>query len=156
MENFVGNSSTKLDAKNRVPLPVIFRRSWQEGDDQRLVLTPDLYQKCLVLYPRAAWEAEKNNMRSRLDLYDEEQMSIYEAYVGRANPVEMDSMGRILIPKEFADEAGLKSDVRFVGIDDKIKVWDEAEYSRFIQSSRENFKANARRFLVKPKTEDKA
>ncbi|GHU68782.1 transcriptional regulator MraZ [Bacteroidia bacterium] len=153
MESFVGYSSTKLDAKNRVPVPVIFRRTLQQDEDQRLVLTTDLYQKCLVLYPKAAWETEKKQMRARLDLYDEEQLGFYETFIAEANPVEMDTMGRILIPKEFADEVGLKSDVRFVGVDDKIKVWDEAEYARFRQSNRENFKANARRFLVKPKTE---
>ena len=155
MESFIGYSSTKMDAKNRVPVPVIFRRSLQQGEDQRLVLTTDLYQKCLVLYPRAAWEAEKAKMRDRLDLYDEEQLGFYESFVAEANPVEPDSLGRILVPKDFVEAVGLKSDVRFVGVDDKIKLWDEAEYSRFRQSNRENFKANARRFLVKPKTEDK-
>jgi MraZ protein len=153
VENFVGYSSTKLDAKNRVPVPVIFRRTLQQNEDQRLVLATGLYQKCLVLYPRAAWEMEKTQMRERLDLYDEEQLSFYESFIAEAYPVEMDTMGRILIPKEFADEAGLKSDVRFVGVDDKIKVWDEAEYARVHQSNRENFKANARRFLMKQKTE---
>jgi len=152
MESFVGNIDARLDAKGRVPVPVLFRNELIEKDSS-WVLSMDLYQKCLVLYTRSAWEIEKEEMRKRLDLYDEEQAAFYETFVSEANPVNVDTTGRILIPKRFIEEAGMVADIRFVGVDNKIKVWSVAEYNQFVQKARGNFKADARRFLVKPKTE---
>ena len=152
MESFVGNLDARLDAKGRVPVPVLFRNELIEKDSS-WVLSMDLYQKCLVLYTRSAWELEKEGMRNRLDLYDEEQAAFYETFVSEANPVSLDTIGRILIPKRFIEHAGMTVDIRFVGVDDKIKIWSVDEYNRFIQKTRENFKADARRFLVKSKAE---
>ncbi|KAA6302475.1 MAG: Transcriptional regulator MraZ [Candidatus Ordinivivax streblomastigis] len=153
MEDYTGNIGAKLDTQGRVPVPVVFRRILQQTGNNTLYIRPDTYRKCLVLYSLPAWEAEKSKWRERLDLLDEEESGFYECMISDTQQVEMDSVGRIQIPKCSLQSAGITGEVRFVGVDNTIKLWNPDHYDEFIRISRENFKANAKRFLSKPKAE---
>lgn len=63
---FTGTIKAKLDAKGRVFLPASFRRLLRD-DEAEFVLKRDAFQPCLTVYPRAAWDAEVADLRSRLD-----------------------------------------------------------------------------------------
>jgi MraZ protein len=154
MESFIGNSDAKVDVKGRVPIPVVFRRAMQQMEDQRMILRLDIYKNCLVLYPQSAWNAELAKMRERLDEFDEEQRDFYQFFLSEANLMELDALGRILIPKRMLQMANISGDIRFVGVDNTIKLWNPDDYEQFAQETRERFKTNARRFLSKPKTEE--
>ena len=48
-------------------------------------------------------------------------------FVAGAEAVSLDSGGRILIPKRYLEEAGIKNDVRFIGVDNTIEVWNKQD-----------------------------
>ncbi|GAP72976.1 cell division protein MraZ [Candidatus Symbiothrix dinenymphae] len=137
----------KTDAKGRVFVPAAFRKILQTAEDARLVMRKDIYKDCLVLYPLTAWEAELAKLHERLDEYDEEQNDFYQCFVADSEVLEMDSNGRILIGKRYLQLANVSSDVRFVGMDDKIRIWSRANFDAFMKQNNEGFKMNARKFL---------
>jgi MraZ protein len=49
-------------------------------------------------------------------------------FVSDAVCVEVDSQGRILIPRKYLDEIGLKSDALFVGSVDRFALWAKDEF----------------------------
>jgi MraZ protein len=149
MDNFIGNMDAKADAKGRICVPATFRKILQTAEDARLVLRKDIYKDCLVLYPVSAWEEELTKLRARLDEYDEEQQDFYMQFVSDSELLEMDSIGRILIPKRYMQLAGITSDVRFIGVNHTIKLWGRVKYEEFIKKNNEVFKTNARKFLSK-------
>ncbi|MDR1739072.1 MAG: cell division/cell wall cluster transcriptional repressor MraZ [Candidatus Symbiothrix sp.] len=151
MDDFTGNIAAKLDSQGRVPVPVVFRRILQQTEDNTLYIRPDTYRNCLVLYSKTAWEAQKAQFRERLDLLDEEQSSFYE-YLISADRVEMDNVGRIQIPKLALQGAHITNEVRFVGVDNTIKLWNPEDYDNFIADNRKNFKNNAKRFFGNAQT----
>lgn len=126
---FSGNFEAKLDAKNRVFIPALFRRIMQNETKEEncvLYLRKDIFQDCIVLYPAQAWEAELSQWRSRLNKYDPEQQDIYRQFMLEAEMVEMSANGRILLPKRLMSLVGIDAEVRFLGVDDTIEIWPKA------------------------------
>jgi MraZ protein len=124
MDHFIGNIDAKVDAKGRVFIPAAFRKILQSTEDTRLILRKDIYENCLVLYPGNVWEEELALLRSKLKKYAKEQRQIYRKFIQDSELLEMDSNGRILIPKRYLQIADIRNDVRFMGVDHTIEIWN--------------------------------
>ena len=123
MERFLGNIDAKADAKGRLFVPVVFRKNLQASGVEKLVLRKNIFMDCLVLYPKNIWDKELDELRSKLNRWDEEQEMIFHQYVMDAEELEMDSNGRVLIPKRYLQMVGITSQVRFLGMDYTIEIW---------------------------------
>jgi MraZ protein len=124
VDHFIGNIDAKVDAKGRVFVPAAFRKILQSTEDTRLVLRKDIYENCLVLYPGNVWEDELAFLRSKLRKYARESRQIYRKFIQDSELLELDSNGRILIPKRYLQIAGIVGDVRFMGVDHRIEIWN--------------------------------
>lgn len=123
MTRFLGNMEAKADAKGRVFVPAGFRRQLQAGTEERLIMRKDVFQDCLVLYPEEVWNEELNELRQRLNKWNATHQLIFRQFVSDVELVTIDGNGRILIPKRYMQIAGIRSDVRFIGVDNKIEIW---------------------------------
>lgn len=123
MGAFLGNIEAKTDTKGRVFIPSAFRKQLQEEGVERLVLRKDVYQDCLVLYPENVWFATQNELRARLNPWNPTEQNIFRQFVSDAEIMTPDSNGRILIPKRYLVMAGIKNEVRFIGMDSTIELW---------------------------------
>lgn len=121
----MGNIDAKTDAKGRIFVPASFRKILQTSGNTRLVLRKDVFQECLILYPEAVWNEVLDNLRSRLNKWNEEQQNIFRQFVRDAEVLEIDSNGRILISKRYLQMAGIVSCVRFIGMNDTIELWSK-------------------------------
>ncbi len=122
---FIGDYTAKTDAKGRVFLPAPLRRTLESAGEVRLVLRNDLFQHCLVLYPESEWNAELDDLKSRLNRYNSKHQMMLRKFAAAAELVELDSNGRFLICKRKLEFAGIKADVRFLAVDERIEVWDK-------------------------------
>ncbi len=125
MLQFLGNMEAKADAKGRVFVPAIFRKSLQTEGEEYLVLRKDIFQECLVLYPGTVWEKEIETLRSNLSKWNREQQQIFRQFVLDAERLEMDASGRILIPKRYLKMVSIDNEIRFLGVDNTIEVWSK-------------------------------
>ncbi|NDV95782.1 division/cell wall cluster transcriptional repressor MraZ [Dysgonomonas sp. 521] len=123
MLQFLGNIEAKIDAKARLFVPAAFRKILQSSGQNTLILRKDLFQDCLVLYPLQVWEEELTKLRSRLNRWDMEQQALFRQFVVDAERLEMDTNGRILIPKRYCQMVGISTEVRFLGVDNTIEIW---------------------------------
>ena len=48
--------------------------------------------------------------------------------------MELDSAGRILIPKNLQEHAGLEKDIVLVSAVNKIEIWDKSKYQQFFET----------------------
>lgn len=122
---FVGDYTAKTDAKGRVFLPAIFRRQLDGMDEEALILRKDVFQKCLVLYPMSVWNAQVDDLQSRLSPWDRKDQMMLRQFVADAEQVELDSQGRILLSKNKLQYAGITSEVRFLAVVDSIEIWSK-------------------------------
>ena len=134
---FFGDFPAKADAKGRVFLPAAYRKVLDAAGEERLVMRPDLFQECLVLYPESLWNHMLDSMRSRLNRWNREHQDIIRGFVAEAEMVELDANGRFLINKRKMNVAGITQDVRFLAVDDRIEVWDKAKCEQHLAQQTE-------------------
>ncbi len=124
---FIGNIEAKVDAKGRVFLPASFRKALNQEESAELVLRKDVFQPCLVIYPRAAWDEQTNQVRNRLSRWNKEEQMIYRQFVSDVEELELDANGRFLLPKRYLKLAGILQAVKFIGMGDSIEIWSNDE-----------------------------
>lgn len=124
---FTGNIDAKVDEKGRVFVPSGFRKILQRGEEHGLILRRDVFQRCLVLYPQRVWDAQVDAITARTGMFDRRGRAALRWFVAGAEAVTLDSGGRMLIPRRYLEEAGIGSEVRFIGVDDTIEVWSRQE-----------------------------
>lgn len=120
---FLGNIEAKTDAKGRVFLPSVFRKVLQVSGEESLVLRKDVFQPCLVLYPQSVWNAQLDELRTRLNKWNPEHQQMLRQFVYDTEAIALDGNGRFLIPKRFLEATNITSGVRVIGMDDTIEIW---------------------------------
>ena len=120
---FLGNIEAKTDAKGRVFLPATFRRVLQASGEEQLIMRKDIHQKCLVLYPESVWNERVDELRERVNEWDDEGKMVLRQYMKEAEVVMLDGNGRFLIPRRYLQMADIEQTVRFIGMTDTIEIW---------------------------------
>jgi MraZ protein len=123
MNVFVGNFNAKTDVKGRAFVPASFRKLLQSMGESHLILRKDIYKDCLILYPEKVWEEEWTKLRTQLNEWDEEQQDLFRQLL-EVEELELDSNGRILIPKDYLQAANISNDICFYGMFTKIEIWN--------------------------------
>lgn len=126
---FTGTIEAKADTKGRVFFPAAFRRVLGDGEDERLVLAKDAFQPCLVVYPWSVWNAQVDELSGRLSRWNAAHRSLFRQFVSDVEVFTLDTNGRFLIPKRYAQMAGISQDVVFLGMDDTVEVWSKLQFA---------------------------
>ena len=114
---FMGEYQHNVDLKGRLIIPSKFRE--QLGD--RVVVTKGL-DGCLYLYSTEAWEAFLGKFGS-MNLLSPEDRKLKRYFVAGASECEFDKQGRIIIPQELKNYAGIEKELVTMGAMSKIEVW---------------------------------
>jgi len=131
MSTFIGNSEAKLDAKGRVFVPSNYRRLLpDDGAGRRLVMRMDPDNACLILYPEAVWNRKVADFKEKLDEWNPEDQMLLMQFVSDAEWLDIDAQGRVLVPRRYLSQIGAEADVLFVGMLDRIALWNKATYER--------------------------
>ena len=69
------------------------------------------------------WDAQVDAVRARTNPFDRRQRQGMRLFTSDAENITLDSGGRMLIPRRYMEHAGIKSDVRFIGVDNTIEIW---------------------------------
>jgi MraZ protein len=132
MTGFLGEFEATLDAKGRFLLPAGLKKQLPEGENTRFVINRG-FEKCLSLYPRQSWEPLFARI-SALNDFDPSVRSFRRYFLNGATEVELDSAGRLLLPPQLKDYAGLEKDIVLASAVDKIEIWSTDNYNKFFES----------------------
>lgn len=126
---FTGRTALSLDAKGRIAIPTRFRESLQPSAAASVVLTQHPMDRCLALYPQARWEEIAAQIAGLPDALPSTR-GLKRRFIGQAVWMELDSNGRILIPVELRELAGLDKTVMLVGQMSRFEIWSNSEWQR--------------------------
>jgi len=129
MLNLLGEYDVRLDAKGRLVLPSGLKKQLADQLSQGFVINRDVFKPCLVLYPQSVWDST-NRMLSRLNRFVEKNMDFIRRFTAGATHLELDSSGRLLLPKALMDEPKLGKELKLVGLGDRVEVWSKAGYAQ--------------------------
>ncbi len=143
----------KADAKGRVMLPVALRNQVTPILKDGFYIKKSYYADCLELYPAHEWErvmAELNE-KSR---FDEENIDFIRMYTAGLRRVEVDGTGRLLIPKDLVNMAGIAKEVTIAPIGKRLEIWDKAKYDKKIMAPKDEKKKLAKQVMSEAKPKD--
>lgn len=132
---FTGNIDARTDEKGRVFIPATFRKILQQAGLDALILRRDIFQKCLVLYPENVWNDMVDSIVQRTNPFDSRGRAALRGFVAGAERIGMDGNGRILISRRYMEAAEITGDVRFIGMDDSIEIWNRQKAEEMLDNN---------------------
>lgn len=122
---FLGEYTYSIDEKKRLAIPAKFRQAL----GKKAVITRGL-DNCLFLYSWKEWEklAEKLN---NLPLAQADARGFARLMLAGAMEVDLDKMGRILMPDYLKGYASLKKKTVIAGVYNRIEIWDEQKWQAY-------------------------
>ena len=124
---FRGATKVTLDAKGRLAIPTRYRERIAARCDGQLVATVDR-DYCLLVYPFPDWEEIERKL-IRLPSLNKQARRLQRLMVGYATELDMDGHGRILLPRELREFAGLDRSAILIGQGNKFELWDEESWN---------------------------
>ncbi len=124
---FRGATKVTLDAKGRFAIPTRYRERLAALCEGRLVVTVDR-DYCLLLYPFPEWEEIERKLVALPSLIKQARR-LQRLMVGYATELDIDGHGRILLPRELREFAGLERQAILLGQGNKFELWDEESWN---------------------------
>ena len=125
---FRGINKVSLDGKSRMALPARLRETVQQVSFGQLVLTIDIREKCLMLYPLLEWEKVQSTLAGLANVR-EEIRTVQRLLIGHATDLELDAQGRVLLPRLLREYAELDKKLILLGQGNKIEIWNESHWN---------------------------
>ena len=138
MISFIGTYDCKADSKGRVMLPVALKNQMAPVINEGFVVKRSVFQTCLELYPMAEWNLlmQKMNKKNRFKKKNNDFIRRFSAGV---KVVEIDATGRLLIPKNLVDVAGIAKEVVLSSAINIVEIWDKDNYEKVLEETAEDF-----------------
>ena len=128
----IGSFAHTFDAKSRVFIPA----KWRENLGDLIVLTPGLLNtkeyRCLYGMSVLEWETLSEKL-ANLPITDLSGQAVRRSLYSSAASCEVDKQGRILVPTQLRETAGLTKDVTLIGVSDRIEIWDPEALKRYTE-----------------------
>jgi MraZ protein len=103
----------------------------EEVFDKGFVINRNLHQKCLVLYPISEWN-KLNKKLSKLNRLIKANDVFVRKFSGGATTADADNTGRVLLPKPLVEYADISTDIKVLGSNNVIEIWDKKLYDQFL------------------------
>ncbi len=122
---FYGEYQHSVDPKGRVIVPSKFR----EGLGEKFILTKGL-DNCLFAYSADEWSNLEAKIKS-LPFTDKDVRAFARFFFAGACECELDKQGRILIPQNLREYAGLEKDISIIGVSTRVEIWDKNKWENY-------------------------
>lgn len=129
---FRGATAINMDAKGLIAVPAKYRSRFEDVCSNQIVVTIDLFDPCLLLFPLPHWE----QLEAKLDTFsntDPNQRRIKRMLLGHASEHEIDSNGRILLPPVLREYAQLEKQLLLAGQGQTFQIWNEENWHKKIE-----------------------
>ena len=110
----------KFVAGHRVAVPAPLRRDLGET-----FILAKWYEGCLVLVGKSSWDALLKRLTGGVEAIVSPVRDTEHFIFASAYEMTPDEQGRIVIPERLADYAKLRFDIYFLGIRDRVEIWDK-------------------------------
>lgn len=122
---FYGEYQHSVDAKGRVIVPSRFR----EGLGEKFIITKGL-DNCLFVYSLDEWSNLETKLKT-LPLSSKDARAFIRFFFSGATECEVDKQGRILIPANLREYAGLEKEIYIIGVSTRVEIWDKLKWEAY-------------------------
>lgn len=126
MKLFLGEYDHALDDRGRVTLP---RKIRQEIEASEIVVAKG-YEGCIFGFDWGSWESEAAK-HFDTPVTDEKGRQIRRYLFGSAQKVDLDKLGRILLPAQLKEYASISREVKVIGAGDHFEIWNTSRWQEY-------------------------
>lgn len=116
------------------PLKKQLAVSLQDG----FVLKRSVFQQCLELYPMDEWNLMMAKI-NKLNRFVKKNNDFIRRFTAGVKVVEIDALGRLLVPKDLVTFSGISKDVVFSSAVNIVEIWDKDLYEKSISGEDMDF-----------------
>ena len=136
--NLIGTYECKVDAKGRLMISSAFKKQLSPILQEGFVVKRAVFQPCLELYPMQEWNKVMLKINS-LNRFIKKNTDFIRRFTAGVKEVELDSSGRLLIPKDLCHFAGIKKQIVLSSAINIIEIWDKDSYEKSIDDTAMDF-----------------
>ncbi len=129
---FMGEYHQKIDEKGRLTIPAKIR--YELGDN--FIVTRGL-DGCLFVYKKETWEKIINHYQELPNV--KEARNFMRFFLSGATTQNFDKQGRINISSPLIKYADLSKDTIVIGVGDRLEIWSNDRWNKFIEDNEDNF-----------------
>ncbi len=128
MASFSNKYNATVDGKGRIVLPAPFKKELGDALEPVFVVEKDINDTCLNIYPYATWLTKVERFRNRLNLDNSVHSQILSRYYEDIATVTMAENGRLNIPDEMLQYAGITKEAIFTGQGMRMRLWEPSRH----------------------------
>lgn len=138
---FMGEYQHSIDDKGRLIIPAKFR----DALGSSFVVTRGL-DNCLFVYPQKEWSAMEQKLKA-LPLMKADARAFTRFFLAGATECELDKQGRVNIPGNLREHAGLDKDCVVIGVSNRVEIWSKENWETYSQMSEQSFNEIAEKLV---------
>ena len=144
----LGRYDSKIGSKFQISFPKKFRSDL--GD--KLIITKGM-ENCLIVVSEEGWKTLLEGTEG-LPFTQRATRKMQRFLLGNAQPLELDSKGRCVIPQYLREYAHLQNDVVCAGIERFVEIWDKTEWENEQKNVSGNIETIAEKLSVQKENRD--
>lgn len=129
MALLVGRHINKIDSKGRISVPKPFRAAMGEQGFAGIYAYPSFKYPAIESCGETFMRRLSESLES-LEMFSDDQDDLASVILENAHSLPFDPEGRVVLPKELLDYAGIDKQALFVGRGPHMQIWDEAAYDK--------------------------
>lgn len=138
MLNLIGTYECKIDAKGRLLLPSKLKKQLLPCLEDGFVLKRAVFQSCLELYPMGEWQNLMAKVH-KLNRFNKKNNDFIRRFTAGVKMIEVDGSGRLLVPKDLYEFAGLEKEIVLSSAINIVEIWDKNKYEQAINEAADDF-----------------
>ncbi len=119
-------------------IPVALKKQLSASLQDGFVLKRSVFQPCLELYPMSEWNLMMNKI-NKLNRFVKKNNDFIRRFTAGVKIVEVDDLGRLLVPKDLVSFANLSKDIVLSSAVNIVEVWDKDAYEKSISGEDVDF-----------------
>ena len=138
MLNLIGTYECKADVKGRVMVPSALKKQLAPVATSGFVIKRAVFQPCLEVYPMEEWNNLMQKM-GQLNRFNRKNNDFIRRFTAGVKTVELDTTGRLNIPKDLASFAGIQKEIVISSAINIVEIWDKSKYEQAIDDAASDF-----------------
>lgn len=130
---FLGTHTPRLDVKGRLILPAKFREQLEPG----VILTRG-QERCIYVFTVAGFERIHEQLRNA-PLSSKQARDYIRVFLSGASDEVPDKQGRVTIPQNLRDYAGLERELTVIGAGSRAEIWDSGAWAEYLEAQEQSF-----------------
>jgi MraZ protein len=119
-------------------IPAVLKKQLAAALQDGFVLKRAVFQPCLELYPMSEWNAMMQKV-NKLNRFKKKNNDFIRRFTAGVKIVEVDSAGRLLIPKDLISFSGITKQVVLASAVNILEIWDKDKYEQAIDDAASDF-----------------